>query len=115
TPPPPPPPPQQIPPKIHLVTNPPKPLQKPPKNEDDIYRELSTILSRYALALDPKPKTLVLLKALQETTKINPNTKHLQPIIQQATTLVQQLEPTQLRTLLKPAPITKHKRLLDFI
>ncbi len=115
TPPPPPPPPQQIPPKIYLVTNPPKPLQKPPKNEDDIYRELSTILSRYALALDPKPKTLTLLKALQETTKINPNTKHLQPIIQQATTLVQQLEPTQLRTLLKPAPITKHKRLLDFI
>lgn len=108
-------PPVQVPQKIHLILSPPKPLQNPPKDEDDVYMELSTILSRYALAIDPKPKTLALIKALQETTRIRPNTKHMQPVIQQATLLVEQLEPTQLRTLLRPTLREKQKGLLDFI
>jgi len=98
-------PPKPLPEKVRLVPDPPAPLLEPLRSEEDFYRELSVILSRYALAIDSRPKTLALLRALKENTKIR-GLEHLQSVVQQAEELVGQLEPTQLRPLLGP-PLTK--------
>lgn len=87
---------------IPLNPEPPPPSARPPKTPDDVLEQLSTILSRYALALDPRPHTLSLLHALAENTRLNPATRSLYPTVKKAISLVKELEPTQLRALLKP-------------
>jgi len=99
---------------IRLNPTPPVPLQKPPRAPEDVKEELSAILSRYALAIDPRGKTLALLKALEETARINPRTRHLVEEIVLAERLVEQLEPTQLRALLKP-PARRRGDILGYL
>ncbi len=99
---------------ISLNPAPPEPLRKPPRTPRDVEEELSTILSRYALAINTRAKTLALLKALEENARLNPATRHLEQKIRQAENLVQLLEPTQLRALLKPPP-KRRGDILDYL